>query len=553
MTNCFKRFREIISGFKKKIMGRYDPRNEIIYNEGISDDIIRITDLFDVSNVEHDKLANNYMDNYYSKEIIDSIEIEKCKYSNEYFNSVVTDFINPLIKANLKYFKNISNNTLDRIKSWLLDKLIVSLVPLKGVEVSTEEYVSHKYYSIYNEFREIEESPKKLDRFENQLRKELSSYHWESFRHIWHSYKEGKMNRSDLFSKGFETVREEDLKNGFDRSNILVRYDFANKDKAEYNKKLKQQSDLIHGKSLSEQIKLPNEGVLEAISPDGALFLCKEKDILHIIDLKKRELVESLPSYHFFTCSFSYDNKYIVFVHPLRMFLWHIKKNEMIWNIDSERYKKERNFYAKITPDNRYVVSTGDYITVRDVDTSKKIWSIENDGIIFVISNDSKYIIKTAYEKIDVRDLHSGELVKSLFFEEDGKKLYESFFYDGIAISHNNKYIAGSFSQFDIETSAIWEISGNFIRILDDEEFENEDDLVGLGLKMEFSYDDKYLAITDTSNKAIKLWDLSTGTRINKLKHEYEINSIKFIPNTNFLLSSTFNGSIFFWDYLFNV
>jgi len=213
-------------------MGRYDPRNESSYREGILTDISSIIDSFEVSKVKQDELANNFMDNYYSKEIIEKPEIEKRKYSNEYFKSVVTDFINPLIRINLEYFKNISNSTLDRIKSWLLDKLIVDSAHLKGLEVSTEEYVSHKYYFIYNEFKEIEESPKKLDNFENHLREALSSYHWESFKKIWHSYKEGKINKSDLFNKGFEAVGEETLKNGFERSNILVRYDFVNKDKA---------------------------------------------------------------------------------------------------------------------------------------------------------------------------------------------------------------------------------------------------------------------------------------------------------------------------------
>ncbi len=215
----------------------------------------------------------------------------------------------------------------------------------------------------------------------------------------------------------------------------------------------------------------------------------------------------------------------------------------MIWKIDSNQYKKEQNFHVKVTPDDRYVVSSGYFLTVRDIKTAKKIWSIRYPFPItkFVISNDCKFIIICG-NKIEIRDLYSGDLVKTLFSEK-----FDGVLFNGIAISHNDKYIAGSVSGLYTRHSEIWDMSGNLIHRIKSEKFEG-----GVaGLEIDFSPDDKYLATTDISRKSIEIWELSTGRLINRLKHEDKINSIKFISRTNSLMSSFYNGYIFIWDYLF--
>lgn len=220
----------------------------------------------------------------------------------------------------------------------------------------------------------------------------------------------------------------------------------------------------------------------------------------------------------------------------------------MIWKIDSSQYRKEKNLKVEITPDNKFVVSVGisGIITVRDLKDAQKIWSNKNTiGLEFVISNDSKYIFRSGPEKITIYDLESGDLVKSLYCKADGEILINDVFFDGLAISHNNSYIARSFSCWNTETCVIWDLLGNIVHV-----FNDEDKFVRLNL--EFSPDGTYLATTDinNNNKLVNIRVVSTGKLVCKLNHKFKIKSIKFIPQTNSLLSSTYNGYIFYWDYL---
>lgn len=432
------------------------------------------------------------------------------------------------------------------------------------VELTEEEYLVAEYPIFLHYFKIVRKNEDIASGFVDHLKKEFFSEKapnihssevsnkWEKFRILWKDYKEDKVDINEFFEEVFNLIGEKIFINSFSIY-ALVCEDFIDIDKKEYNINLKQSSDLIYGKNLIRQIKLPNDGCLEAISPDGKLFLIGEARISHIIDIEREELIKSFPGFFYSNCSFSRDNNYIVFAGFSRMFLWHIKEEKMIWKIDSSQYRKEKNLKVEITPDNKFVVSVGisGIITVRDLKDAQKTWSKKKTrtiGLEFVISNDSKYIFRNGPEKITIYDLESGDLVKSLYCKEDGEILINDVFFDGLAISHNNSYIAGSFSCWDTETCVIWDLLGNIVHVFNEGDID-EDKFVGLNL--EFSPDGTYLATTDiNNNKLVNIREVSTGKLVCKLNHEFKIKSIKFIPQTGSLLSSTYNGYIFYWDYL---
>ena len=85
-----------------------------------------------------------------------------------------------------------------------------------------------------------------------------------------------------------------------------------------------------------------------------------------------------IPDQRFEDHSISNDNKYVAYIDCFWMAVWMIKTRECLWKLDSMDYRSENNYCVEITPDSKYIVSAGDKITLRDLQTGEIIWSKEH-------------------------------------------------------------------------------------------------------------------------------------------------------------------------------
>jgi len=252
-----------------------------------------------------------------------------------------------------------------------------------------------------------------------------------------------------------------------------------------------------------------------------------------------------IPDQSFEDRSISNDNKYVAYIDCFWMAVWNIKTKECLWRLDSFDYRCENNYCVEITPDNKYVVSAGDDITLRDIQTGEIIWSKEHPygtALALKISSDGKDIV-SACTTISIHDLSSGKLTKTIFMSEDGEEYTVDF--SSVAISRNNLYIAANLG---LGATVVWNRSGDIVYVLREYDFDLGISYLGIGL--EFSPDDNYLASLKPDQKSIDIWEMETGTLINTLKYDSEMWGIKFIPKKSSLMVKTTTGNIIIWDYL---
>lgn len=251
-----------------------------------------------------------------------------------------------------------------------------------------------------------------------------------------------------------------------------------------------------------------------------------------------------IPDQRFEDQSISNDNKYVAYIDCFWMAVWNIKTRECLWKLDSMDYRSENNYCVEITPDSKYVVSAGCNITFRDLQTGEIIWSKEHPygtAIALKISSDGKDIV-SACTTISIHDLSSGKLTKTIFMSEDGEDYTVDF--SGVAISRNKAYIAANLG---MGATVVWNRSGDIVYVLRD--YDDNLDMSYIGIDLEFSPDDNYLASFRPDQKSIDIWEMKTGTLINTLKHDNEMWGIKFIPKKSSLVVKTTTGNII-WDYL---
>lgn len=251
------------------------------------------------------------------------------------------------------------------------------------------------------------------------------------------------------------------------------------------------------------------------------------------------------PDQRFEDRSISNNNKYVAYIDCFWMAVWNIKTRECLWKLDSMDYRSENNYYVEITPDNKYIVSAGDKVTLRDIQSGEIIWSVEHPygtAAALKLSSDGKNII-TACTSICIFDLASGNLTKTIFMSEDDEEYMEDF--SNIAISHNNLYIA---ALLGLGGTVVWNQSGDIVYVLREDNFDLDSSYIGL--ELEFSPDDNYIASVRPDQKSIDIWEMSTGTLIKTLNYDIEIWGIKFIPKKPFLMVKTNNGNIVIWNYL---
>lgn len=300
--------------------------------------------------------------------------------------------------------------------------------------------------------------------------------------------------------------------------------------------------DKLH---LKKVLKIP-DGNIVAISPDGTQFLSIKENKGYIWDLESGLITQSfhLPADKLQECSFSNNNNYIAFVDCFWMSLWDINNKKMLWKLDTMEYRYENNYCIKITPDNKYVVSAGDTITVRDLITAEIVWNRDNPmgtTSSLKISGDGKYII-TDYL---LWDLNTGKLIREFNIDEDDD--YFEINHSHVAISPNNKFVAGTFG---LGATIVWNSMGNIVyklrKHIDLEQAEYAD----MDLHVDFSFDGKYIASISYDRRSIDIWETSTGKSINKLYHNNKIHTMKFLPYAYSILSGTFNGYVFIWDFI---
>jgi len=287
-------------------------------------------------------------------------------------------------------------------------------------------------------------------------------------------------------------------------------------------------------------LKIP-VGTLISISYDGTLFVSTNDNTVQIWDLKEGKKLQEFifPENDYVSCDISFNNRYIACVSPNWLCLWELKSGELLWNLKSKSFWNENNYYVKFSPDNKYLICAGDIITVRDLKTKKKIWSCENPtGTVnsLTISRDGKYILTPYY----LWDLNSGKKLQEFIINE--KDEYYEPESGAVAISHDNKYIAGTFG---LGTTIVWNFKGNIIYKLRkwiDPEIVNYS--VG-DLDVEFSPNGKYIASVSFYRRSIDVWDINTRKIVNRIEHESEIYHMKFLPSGNYIIFGDKNGFIF--------
>ncbi len=252
-----------------------------------------------------------------------------------------------------------------------------------------------------------------------------------------------------------------------------------------------------------------------------------------------------IPDQRFEDRSISNNNKYVAYIDCFWMAVWNIKTRECLWKLDSMDYRSENNYCVEITPNNKYVVSAGDNITLRNIQSGEIIWSNEHPhgtAAALKLSGDGKDIV-SACTCICIFDLASGKLKNKIFMSEDGEEYTVDF--SNVAISRNNLYIAANLG---LGGTVVWNRSGDIVYVL--REYDFDLDASYIGIELEFSLDDNYLASLRPDQKSIDIWEMETGSLINTLNYDSEMWGIKFIPNKSFLMVKINNGNIIIWNYL---
>lgn len=304
---------------------------------------------------------------------------------------------------------------------------------------------------------------------------------------------------------------------------------------------------------LLEAFKL-SKGRFKSLSKDQNLFASIQNDIgkISIWDLEKRakiQLIKTPSKIEIMDCSISPDNNHLVATDNDKLYLYDIQSGKLNFLIKDNEIFDENNYYVRISPDSRYIVCGGDYISLRDIKTGKVIWKQESpDGTAsdLKFSDDGDYII-SVHGNVYIWDTKLGKLIREIGYldEEDFVEIVSS------SVSKDNSIISGVTDG----GLCLWTFGGELIYdnlTLYEKKIDGNLDYFNMDHFVDISPNNKFIASNAFDEKLIHIMDLTNGQIINVLNHDFAVSHIIFLHNIQQLLSADFNGNIFIWKYISN-
>ena len=197
--------------------------------------------------------------------------------------------------------------------------------------------------------------------------------------------------------------------------------------------------------------------------------------------------------------------------------------------------------FDDLSPDGKYVVTTGKTIKIWDIATGHEIRTFQgqsqrSSNVSFCPGG--KYIITSGYENnARLWDLNIGRQVRSYNLSEQYS----------IDVSPDGRYLATGHHDYD-KTVRLWDFStGDEIRAFKRKRFFNTNKY-SVVTCLSFSPDGRYI-VTGSPDKTAKLWEVETGRGIRSFEgHSHRINSISFSPDGKTFITGSWDVTAILWD-----
>lgn len=230
-------------------------------------------------------------------------------------------------------------------------------------------------------------------------------------------------------------------------------------------------------------------------SPDRKFVATASDDkTVRIWNMQKKELVHQLLGHNgwVYALDFSPDGKLLIsgsWDNSLK--LWNVKTGELVSTFTDHSHHINDVCFS---PDGRYAISASS-------DKTLKMWNIQNEKLLRTYTG------------------HKGKVNVVCFG------------------ANQNTFVSADNEGFII----FWNVD----KQVPEKKFKAHN---GAIRAIDFGYDGAFL-VSEGNDKSIKIWNSSNGDLINRINHEYEINSIAISPDNTVLASAGRENEIYLWSF----